>query len=107
MERVASRTPGCLAATFPWLWPDPADPCFVFHAQEKGLTMKAGQTPCQKYWHKLLDMVESGKLNPQVVISHEGPLDAAPHLYKLFNDKQEDCVKVHPRARSCPSVMGP
>ena len=58
--------------------------------------MKAGQTPCQKYWHKLLDMVESGKLNPQVVISHEGPLDAAPHLYKLFNDKQEDCVKVIP-----------
>ena len=59
--------------------------------------MKAGQTPCQKYWHKLLDMIESGKLNPQVVISHEGPLDAAPHLYKLFNDKQEDCVKVIPK----------
>ena len=62
--------------------------------------MKAGQTPCQKYWHKLLDMVEGGKLNPQVVISHEGPLDAAPHLYKLFNDKQEDCVKVHAQDRS-------
>ena len=56
--------------------------------------MKAGQTPCQKYWHKLLDMIESGKLNPQVVISHEGPLTAAPMLYKLFNDKQDDCVKV-------------
>jgi len=60
---------------------------------EKGLTMKAGQTPCQKYWHKLLDMIQEGKLNPQVVISHEGPLTAAPMLYKLFNDKQDDCVK--------------
>ena len=70
--------------------------------QEKGLTMKAGQTPCQKYWHKLLDMIESGKLNPQVVISHEGPLTAAPMLYKLFNDKQDDCVKVlRPMINQC------
>ena len=61
---------------------------------EKGLTMKAGQTPTQKYWHKLLELVESGKLNPTVVISHEAPLTAAAEMYKIFNDKQDDCVKV-------------
>jgi threonine dehydrogenase-like Zn-dependent dehydrogenase len=61
--------------------------------------MKAGQTPCQKYWHKLLDMIQEGKLDPTVVISHEGPLTAAPMLYKLFNDKQDDCVKVRDRLR--------
>jgi threonine dehydrogenase-like Zn-dependent dehydrogenase len=56
--------------------------------------MRAGQTHVQKYWHKLLKMVQEGKLNPAAVISHEGPLQVAPTLYKLFNDKQDDCVKV-------------
>ncbi|EFJ47484.1 hypothetical protein VOLCADRAFT_101983 [Volvox carteri f. nagariensis] len=54
---------------------------------EKGLTLKAGQTPVQKYWHQLLDMVKTGKLDPTMVITHELPIEDAPHAYKMFNDK--------------------
>ncbi|KXZ56260.1 hypothetical protein GPECTOR_1g227 [Gonium pectorale] len=61
---------------------------------EKGLTMKAGQTPVQKYWHQLLDMIKSGKLDPTIVITHEMPLEDAPHAYKIFNDKTDGCIKV-------------
>eukprot|EP00897_Mesotaenium_endlicherianum_P008671 jgi/Mesen1/7832/ME000417S07141 len=65
---------------------------------EKGLSMRAGQTPVQKYWHTLMDLVSSGKLDPSIVITHELPLEEAPHAYAIFNDKQDNCVKVvlHP-----------
>ncbi|KAK9866928.1 hypothetical protein WJX84_008344 [Apatococcus fuscideae] len=67
---------------------------------EKNLTMRAGQTPCQKYWDELLGYIESGKLDPTFIISHEPALTEATKMYKLFNDKQDGCLKVimHPTA---------
>ncbi|GLC33166.1 hypothetical protein PLESTB_000363500 [Pleodorina starrii] len=61
---------------------------------EKGLTLKAGQTPVQKFWHKLLDMIKGGKLDPTIVITHELPVEDAPQAYKMFNDKTDGCIKV-------------
>jgi threonine dehydrogenase-like Zn-dependent dehydrogenase len=61
---------------------------------EKGQTMGAGQTPVQKYWHQLLEMVQSGKLKPSVVVTHHLPLDEGPRGYKMFNAKEENCIKV-------------
>lgn len=61
---------------------------------EKGLSMAAGQTPVQKYWHKLLEKIENGTLDPKFVVTHRLPLEQAPHGYKIFNDKTEGCVKV-------------
>ena len=61
---------------------------------EKGLTMRGGVTPVQKYWHKLLRMVEDGTLQPSVVFTHEGPLEVGPHFYKIFDKKEDGCVKV-------------
>jgi threonine dehydrogenase-like Zn-dependent dehydrogenase len=64
--------------------------CFM----EKGLTMKAGQTPVQRYWKDLLKKIENKDLEPRVVITHELPLEDAARAYQIFNDKQEGCVKV-------------
>ena len=61
---------------------------------ELGLTMRAGQCPVQKYWRRLLELVERGVLRPELVITHELPLDEAPRGYAIFNDKAEGCVKV-------------
>jgi threonine dehydrogenase-like Zn-dependent dehydrogenase len=61
---------------------------------EKGLSMSAGQTPVQKYWHHLLDLVKEGKLTPDMVITHHLPIDDAPKGYKMFNDKEDGCIKV-------------
>ncbi|KAI7835746.1 hypothetical protein COHA_010363 [Chlorella ohadii] len=60
---------------------------------EKCLTMRAGQTPVQKYWCKLLEMIEQGKLDPTFVITHRPPLEQATEAYKMFNDKAEGCIK--------------
>lgn len=64
---------------------------------EKCLTMRGGQTPCQKYWRQLLDMVDAGKLDPTIVITHRLPLTEAAQAYHIFNDKLDDCIKVRTR----------
>ena len=64
---------------------------------EKGLTMRGSQTPVQKYWHKLLKMIEDGTVKPSIVLTHEGPLEVAPHFYKIFDNKEDGCIRV----RSC------
>jgi threonine dehydrogenase-like Zn-dependent dehydrogenase len=61
---------------------------------EKQLTMAAGQTPCQKYWPTLLDLVQKGEIDPSMVISHVMSLEDAPKGYSIFNDKKDNCIKV-------------
>lgn len=56
--------------------------------------MGAGQTPVQKYWKHLLKLVQDGTLRPEMVISHHMALDQAPEAYKMFNEKEEGCIKV-------------
>ncbi len=63
-------------------------------AFNKGLTLKMGQTHCQRYMKKLLRHIENGDIDPSFVISHRGTLDEAPNLYKLFRDKEDNCTKV-------------
>jgi S-(hydroxymethyl)glutathione dehydrogenase/alcohol dehydrogenase len=61
---------------------------------DKGLTMRAGQAPVQAYIDKLLQLVEEDKIVLDDIITHKLSLDEAPHAYKIFNNKEDDCVKV-------------
>lgn len=61
---------------------------------EKQLTMRGGQTPVQRYWPTLLPKVVSGELKPSLVVTHVMPLADAPKGFQIFNDKQDNCVKV-------------
>lgn len=61
---------------------------------EKGMRTAAGQTPCQKYWSTLLPLIETNQLDPSFVITHTVPLDKAPDMFKMFNEKTDNCVKV-------------
>jgi threonine dehydrogenase-like Zn-dependent dehydrogenase len=63
-------------------------------AFQKGLTFKMGQTHVMKYMQPLLNRIERGDLDPSFVITHRLPLDEAPKAYKLFKDKQDECIKV-------------
>lgn len=60
----------------------------------KGLTIKTGQTHVQKYSKLLLDHIESGKIDPSFVITHELPLEMAAEGYETFKQKQDGCIKV-------------
>lgn len=63
-------------------------------AMNKGVTIKTGQTHVKKYYHKLLEMIVDGKIDPSFVITHRLPLEEAPKGYKMFRDKEDQCIKV-------------
>jgi threonine dehydrogenase-like Zn-dependent dehydrogenase len=68
---------------------------FLFgDAFEKGLIFKMGQTHVQRFLPELLNHIESGKLHPDVIISHRMPLAQAAAAYKIFDKKEDDCRKV-------------
>ena len=61
---------------------------------EKGLTLKTGQTHVQRYLRPLLRLIEEGKIDPTVIITHRFGLDEAPHGYDIFAKKEDECIKV-------------
>ena len=63
-------------------------------AINRGLTMRMAQTPVQSYLPRLLDLIQSGAIDPSFVITHRAPLEDGPALYKTFRDKVDGCVKV-------------
>jgi threonine dehydrogenase-like Zn-dependent dehydrogenase len=60
----------------------------------KGLTLKMGQTHVHKYLKPLLQKIEQGEIDSSFVISHHLALEDAPYAYRLFNKKQDSCVKI-------------
>jgi threonine dehydrogenase-like Zn-dependent dehydrogenase len=60
----------------------------------KGLTLKMGQTHVHRYMRPLLDLVETGAIDPTFAVTHILSLDDAPDAYELFKRKEDGCVKV-------------
>ena len=60
----------------------------------RGITVRTGQTHVQRYIPKLLELITSGQLDPSFIITHRPRLDQAAEAYKMFNDKQDECLKV-------------
>lgn len=68
---------------------------FLFgDAFDKGLTFKMGQTHVQRYLPELLEHIETGRLAPDVIISHRLALEQAAEGYRIFDKKEEECRKV-------------
>ncbi len=63
-------------------------------AFNKGLTFKMGQTHVHRYLQPLLDRIMAGDIDPSFVITHRLSLDEAPHGYKIFKEKEDNCIKV-------------
>ncbi len=60
----------------------------------RSLTIRSGQAHVQRYMLPLLEYIERGEIDPTFVITHTLPLEMAPEAYKMFRDKEDDCVKV-------------
>ncbi|MBD1915710.1 MULTISPECIES: zinc-dependent alcohol dehydrogenase [Cyanophyceae] len=60
----------------------------------KALTMRSGQTHVHKYLKPLLERVQKGDIDPSFLITHRLPLEEAPRAYKIFRDKEDNCIKV-------------
>jgi threonine dehydrogenase-like Zn-dependent dehydrogenase len=60
----------------------------------KGLTFKMGQTHVHKYMRLLLEKIRRGDIDPSFVVTHRVTLDEAPQAYRMFRDKEDECIKV-------------
>jgi threonine dehydrogenase-like Zn-dependent dehydrogenase len=60
----------------------------------KGLQLRAGQAPVQKYLKPLYERIRDGQIDPSFVITHQLGLNDAPIGYETFKHKQDECVKV-------------
>ncbi len=61
---------------------------------QKGLKMKGGQTHVHKYMRPLLERIQGGEIDPSFVITHRIDIEDVPDAYRMFRDKQDECVKV-------------
>ena len=61
---------------------------------DKGLRMWFGQAPVHNYIDQLMALGVDGRIKTDDIITHRLPLAEAPHAYRIFNKKEEDCVKV-------------
>ena len=68
---------------------------FLFgDAFDKGLTFKMGQTHVHPLLPDLLEHIQKGDLNPEIIISHRLNLSDAAEGYRLFDKAEDDCRKV-------------
>jgi S-(hydroxymethyl)glutathione dehydrogenase / alcohol dehydrogenase len=61
---------------------------------ERNIQLKMGQAPVIHYMQTLFDMITSGQIDPTEIITHHVPLDKTSEAYKIFNDHEDECIKV-------------
>ncbi|WNQ12498.1 zinc-dependent alcohol dehydrogenase [Paenibacillus aurantius] len=61
---------------------------------ERNITLKSGQAPVIHYMPELYNQIKNGQIDPTDIITHRLPIGEAAHAYQVFDDKQEDCIKV-------------
>jgi threonine dehydrogenase-like Zn-dependent dehydrogenase len=59
----------------------------------KGVTMRGAQMHGQRYIPMLLDRMARGELVTEHLATHVMPLDQAPEGYRIFKDKEDNCVR--------------
>jgi len=68
----------------------------------KGLTIRANQASVKRLLPKLIDHIQSGRLNPKEIITHRIPLEEVADAYHIFSAKRDNCIKpilIPPSAR--------
>jgi threonine dehydrogenase-like Zn-dependent dehydrogenase len=63
-------------------------------AHAKSLTFKMGQTHVHRYLPKLTEHIQKGDIDPTFLITHRIKLADGPEHYKIFDNKEDGCVKV-------------
>ena len=73
-----------------------ADPLPMMDLFDKGIQLRMGQCHVRRWTDELLEIVSAADdvLDLEGFATHRAPLDAAPELYRTFNDKADGCLKV-------------
>jgi threonine dehydrogenase-like Zn-dependent dehydrogenase len=59
----------------------------------KGLTIRANQTPVKRQLPRLFEHIRAGRIKPSEIITHRYPLEDIAEAYRVFTSKREGCIK--------------
>jgi threonine dehydrogenase-like Zn-dependent dehydrogenase len=59
----------------------------------KGLTIRANQTPVKRQIPRLIEHIRAGRIKPREIITHRFPLEDISEAYRVFTSKLEGCIK--------------
>ncbi len=76
------------------VYASPYDNFPIHRIFDKGLIMQFGQAQAIMYIDQCFEMVRSGKVVLDDIITHRLPLSQASEAYDMFKHKTDDCVKV-------------
>lgn len=88
----AVRRSGTIAVV--GVYASPYDNFPIHRIFDKGLIMQFGQAQTIMYIDQCFEMVRSGKVVLNDIITHKLPLSQASEAYDMFKKKTDDCVKV-------------
>jgi threonine dehydrogenase-like Zn-dependent dehydrogenase len=63
-------------------------------AMNKALTFRMGQTHVRRWTDDLTRRIDEGQIDPSFVITHEARLEEGPGMYRVFEQKDDSCIKV-------------
>nr|WP_280521132.1 zinc-binding dehydrogenase [Paenibacillus mangrovi] len=64
------------------------------HLFERNITLKMGLAPVIHYMPDLFKWVQSGEMDARDIITHRLPLSEVEHAYRIFDNKDDQCIKV-------------
>lgn len=60
----------------------------------RNITLKMGQCPAHSYIDPILDLIKKGKFDARDIITHKLSISEGEHAYKIFDGKDDNCIKV-------------
>lgn len=60
----------------------------------RNVTIKMGQCPVHRYVEPILKHILAGTFDPTDIITHKLPLQQGAEAYKIFDKKEDHCIKV-------------
>jgi 2-desacetyl-2-hydroxyethyl bacteriochlorophyllide A dehydrogenase len=76
------------------MYTEPEFPFPMFFSFLRDITFKIGMCPVKRYMGDLLKLIEAGKADPSMIITHTMSLDQAPEAYDIFTHRKDNCIKV-------------
>jgi S-(hydroxymethyl)glutathione dehydrogenase/alcohol dehydrogenase len=76
------------------VYASPYDNFPIHRIFDKGLIMQFGQAQTHLFIDQCFEMVRSGKVVLDDIITHKFPLTKASEAYDIFRNRKDDCVKV-------------
>ena len=72
------------------------DPMPMMEMFDRGIQLRMGQAHVKRWIDDILPLVsdDADPLGVMDLTTHRVPLEEAPHMYEVFQKKQDDCIKV-------------